>query len=183
MRQRALWRVLPYLRPHRAKVVFIAVTAIVSIGCQLAIPLVVKAAIDGPISDGDKSGLLPLFALAIGLALVEVSLTHRRRIYLAVVATDVETRLRDDFYEHLQRLEVGFHDRWQSGQLLSRASSDISMIRRFTAFGSIFLLVIAVEVVALHHSVERYRRPEARMRTPPAASPTAAGASTTSTTR
>ena len=121
MRQRALWRVLPYLRPHRAKVVFIAVTAIVSIGCQLAIPLVVKAAIDGPITDGDKSGLLPLFALAIGLALVEVSLTHRRRIYLAVVATDVETRLRDDFYEHLQRLEVGFHDRWQSGQLLSRA--------------------------------------------------------------
>ena len=43
----------------------------------------------------------------------------------------VETELRDDFYEHLQRLEVGFHDRWQSGQLLSRASSDISLIRRF----------------------------------------------------
>jgi ATP-binding cassette subfamily B protein len=149
VRQRALWRVLPYLRPHRAKVAFIAVTAIVSIGCQLAIPLVVKAAIDGPITDGDKSGLLPLFALAVGLALVEVGLTHRRRIYLAVVATDVETRLRDDFYAHLQRLEVAFHDRWQSGQLLSRASSDISMIRRFTAFGSIFLLVIAVEVVAI----------------------------------
>ena len=93
MRQRALWRVLPYLRPHRAKVVFIAVTAIVSIGCQLAIPLIVKAAIDGPITDGDKSR--PAAALrARGRARAR----SRSRSptagasTLAVVATDVETR-------------------------------------------------------------------------------------------
>jgi ATP-binding cassette subfamily B protein len=122
---------------------------VISIASQLAIPLVVKAAIDGPITDGDKRGLLPLFALTVALALLEIFLTYRRRIYLAYVATDVETRLRDDFYAHLQRLEVGFHDRWQSGQLLSRASSDIAMIRRFAAFGAIFLLVIVVEVLAI----------------------------------
>ncbi|MGH8978895.1 MAG: ABC transporter ATP-binding protein [Acidimicrobiia bacterium] len=120
-----------------------------SIGCQLAIPLVVAAAIDGPITDGDKAGLLPLFGLTVGLAIVEIALTYRRRLALADLATNVETRLRNDFYAHLQRLEVGFHDRWQSGQLLSRASSDISMIRRFTAFGAIFLLVIVVEVFAI----------------------------------
>jgi ATP-binding cassette subfamily B protein len=149
VRERALWRVLPYLRPHRADLGFIAASAIVSIGCQLAIPLVVKAAIDGPITDGDQGALFPLFGVTVGLAVVEIALTYRRRLLLAHVATDVETRLRDDFYAHLQRLEVGFHDRWQSGQLLSRASSDLSMIRRFTAFGAIFLLVIAVEVVAI----------------------------------
>ena len=149
MRQRALWRVLPYLRPHRAKMTFIAVSAVVSIASQLAIPLVVKAAIDGPIGDQDPAGLWPLFALTVALALLDLALTYRRRTYLAHVATAVETRLRDDFYAHLQRLEVGFHDRWQSGQLLSRASSDIAMIRRFTAFGAIFLLVIVVEVVGI----------------------------------
>ncbi len=57
--------------------------------------------------------------------------------------------MRNDLYEHLQRLEVGFHDRWQSGQLLSRASSDLSLVRRFASFGAIFLLVIVVEVLAI----------------------------------
>ena len=59
---------------------------------------------------------------------------------------DVETKLRNDLYRHLQRLDVGFHDRWQSGQLLSRATSDIATIRRFSAFGAVFLLIISLEV-------------------------------------
>jgi ATP-binding cassette subfamily B protein len=141
--------VLPYLRPHVAKIVFIMVSAVLSIGAQLSIPLIVKAAIDGPITDGSTSGLWSLFALTIGLATVEVVLTYRRRLYLVDLATDVETRIRNDLYAHLQRLEVGFHDRWQSGQLLSRASSDVSLIRRFAAFGAIFLVIIVVEVAAI----------------------------------
>jgi ATP-binding cassette subfamily B protein len=128
---------------------FIAGSAMLSIGAQLSIPLIAKAAIDGPITDGDKQGLVPLFLLAVVLGLFELSLTYRRRLALARLATTVETELRDDFYEQLQRLEVGFHDRWQSGQLLSRANSDISLIRRFAAFGAIFLLVIVVEVIAI----------------------------------
>ena len=149
MRQRALWRVGPYLRPHKKRICFIAGSAMLSIGAQLSIPLIAKAAIDGPITDGDKQGLVPLFVLAVVLGLFELSLTYRRRLSLARLATTVETELRDDFYEQLQRLEVGFHDRWQSGQLLSRANSDISLIRRFAAFGAIFLLVIVVEVIAI----------------------------------
>jgi ATP-binding cassette subfamily B protein len=120
-----------------------------SIGAQLTIPLIAKAAIDGPITDGDKQGLVPLFLLAVGLGLFELALTYRRRLALARLATTVETELRDDFYEQLQRLEVGFHDRWQSGQLLSRANSDISLIRRFAAFGAIFLVIIVIEVIVI----------------------------------
>ena len=149
MRERALLRVGPYLRPHTKRIGFIAGSAILSIGAQLAIPLIAEAAIDGPIHDGNKRGLVPLFVLAVALGLFELSLTYRRRLALASVATSVETELRDDFYEHLQRLEVGFHDRWQSGQLLSRANSDISLIRRFASFGAIFLLIIIVEVLAI----------------------------------
>jgi ATP-binding cassette subfamily B protein len=144
-----LWRVGPYLRPHSKRIGFIAGSAILSIGAQLAIPLIAKAAIDGPIHDGNKAGLVPLFVLAAVLGLFELSLTYRRRLSLARLATSVETELRDDFYEQLQRLEVGFHDRWQSGQLLSRANSDISLIRRFASFGAIFLLIIVVEVLAI----------------------------------
>ena len=149
MRQRALWRVGPYLRPHTKRIAFIAGSAMLSIGAQLTIPLIAKAAIDGPIHDGNKRALVPLLVLAVGLGLFELSFTYRRRLALAKVATSVETELRDDFYEQLQRLEVGFHDRWQSGQLLSRANSDISLIRRFASFGAIFLLIIVVEVLAI----------------------------------
>ncbi|MDQ1509158.1 MAG: ATP-binding cassette, subfamily bacterial [Actinomycetota bacterium] len=149
MRERALWRVGPYLRPHKKRMGFIAGSAMLSIGAQLAIPLIAKAAIDGPIHDGNKRALVPLLVLAVVLGLFELSLTYRRRLTLARVATSVETELRDDFYEHLQRLEVGFHDRWQSGQLLSRANSDISLIRRFAAFGAVFLLIIVMEVIAI----------------------------------
>src|SRR5439155_7379002 len=105
--------------------------------------------IDGPIADHSKRGLVPLLVVAAVLGVFELSLTYRRRLALARVATDVETELRDDFYEQLQRLEVGFHDRWQSGQLLSRASADISLIRRFASFGAIFLLIITIEVLAI----------------------------------
>ena len=149
MRERALWRVGPYLRPHAKRIGFIAGSAILSIGAQLAVPLIAAAAIDGPIHDGNKRGLVPLFALAIALGLFELALTYRRRLALAKLSTTVETELRDDFYEQLQRLEVGFHDRWQSGQLLSRANSDISLIRRFASFGAIFLFVIVIEVIAI----------------------------------
>ncbi len=149
MRERALWRVLPYLRPHKNRLAFIAGSAVVSVGAQLAVPLIAEAAIDGPIRDGNKRGLVPLLALALVLAIVELSLTYRRRLALSRVATSVETNLRDDFYAQLQRLDVGFHDRWQSGQLLSRANSDISLIRRFAAFGAIFLVIVVLEVIVI----------------------------------
>ena len=53
----------------------------------------------------------------------------------------METDLRRDLYGHLQDLPVSFHDRWQSGQLLSRATEDLSTIRRFLGFGLVFLVV------------------------------------------
>src|SRR5205823_2816447 len=47
---------------------------------------------------------------------------------------------RADLYAHLQRLHPGFHDHWQSGQLLSRATTDLSAIRRFAGFGIVFFI-------------------------------------------
>ena len=144
-----LRRVLPYYRPHRGKMAFVALSAVVSILAGLATPLIAKAVIDGPIAEADKGGIVPWVALAVALGAVETGLAHVRRQHLAVAAMDVETKLRDALYRHLQTLDVGFHDRWQSGQLLSRATSDIATIRRFTAFGAVFLLIISLEVLGI----------------------------------
>ena len=159
MRERALLRARPYLRPHAKNMAVVGASALVSIACGLAIPLVAKAAIDGPIERGDAGGLAPLFLLAVVLGCVEIAMTFRRRILLGRIAMDVETRLRDDLYAHLQRLDVGFHDRWQSGQLLSRAQSDIALIRRFVAFGAVFLVILVVDVVAIFVLLLRLHAP------------------------
>src|SRR2546430_10852995 len=57
-----------------------------------------------------------------------------------VASLHMETDLRNDFYAHLQSLQVSFHDNWQSGQLLSRAIADIGTVRRFVSFGLIWFL-------------------------------------------
>ena len=99
---------------------------------QLTIPLIVKAAIDGPITRRRQAAASCRCSCSRWVSAVfELALTYRRRLLARARRDQLETELRDDFYAHLQRLEVGFHDRWQSGQLLSRANSDISLIRRF----------------------------------------------------
>ncbi|MGO9505011.1 MAG: ABC transporter ATP-binding protein [Streptosporangiaceae bacterium] len=75
-----------------------------------------------------------------------------RRWVQASAVTGMERAIRDDLYAHLQRLEPSFHDTWQSGQLLSRATTDLSAIRRFAGFGIVFLITNVITflvVVAL----------------------------------
>lgn len=118
----------------------LAVT-LLGVGAGIVIPLVTKAIIDGPVAGGERGKLLPLALLALGLGAVEALLTLVRRWVQASAALGIESDLRAELYRHLQALPVSFHDRWQSGQLLSRAISDLGVIRRFIGFGLIFLVV------------------------------------------
>jgi ATP-binding cassette, subfamily B, bacterial len=148
-RSRALWRVRPYLRPYRVQMTIIMVSSILSSAGMVAVPLIVMAVIDGPLADGDEAGIVAWSGLVVVLAVCEVGLGFTRRFLLSVVATGLETQMRDDLYAQLQRLDVGFHDRWQSGQLLSRAMTDLAIIRRFAAFGAVFFVLITVQVAAI----------------------------------
>jgi ATP-binding cassette subfamily B protein len=134
----ALRRFLPYLRPHASLIVLTLAAAVVSLAAATAIPLVIKAIIDGPITQWRADELMPYAALILGLALVECVSNFTRRYFSILASLRMETELRDEFYAHLQALQVGFHDNWQSGQLLSRATADIQAIRRFIGFGLVF---------------------------------------------
>lgn len=147
--RRALWRTRPYLRPYARHMTVIVTTSILSSAFQVALPLIVKTVIDGPLQEGDRGGIFMWSAVAMVLAVLDIGLGFGRRYLLAVVATELETKLRDDLYAHLQRLDVGFHDRWQSGQLLSRATSDLGIVRRFIGFGAVFFVLIAIQVAAI----------------------------------
>ncbi|NHI19693.1 ABC transporter ATP-binding protein [Phycicoccus endophyticus] len=124
------------------------VAALGGVALSIGIPLVTRAIIDGPVTAGDLSALLPLCGLALALGVLEAVLVWARRWVQSGAVLGLETTLRHDLYARLQALPMAFHTRWQSGQLLSRATTDLSAIRRFSGFGLLFLLTNAVQLVA-----------------------------------
>src|SRR3954469_1034220 len=137
----SLWRIRSYVRPYAGQMVLMTLAAALAVGAGLVIPLVIQHVVDGPVREHDRGGLVALGVLALGLGAAEAALVFVRRWVQAYAALGMETAVRDDLYQHLQRLPVAFHDRWQTGQLLSRATSDLSQIRRFLSFGLVFLFV------------------------------------------
>ena len=121
----SLWRLRGYLRPHVRSLAIMLGTALAGVGLSIAIPLVTKALIDGPITDGELEPVLPLGLLALGLGVLEAFLIWVRRWVQSNAVLGLETEIRHDLYERLQKLPMSFHTRWESGQLLSRATLDV----------------------------------------------------------
>ncbi|MEU3287209.1 ABC transporter ATP-binding protein [Streptomyces longwoodensis] len=144
---RTLLRLWPYVRPVRARLFTAAFIAVVASCAGLVIPLVLKWMVDGPVADRDPGGvwLGALYLLLLGLA--EALLFGLRRWLVARPLSHVEAEMRADLYRHLQRLPIAFHDRWPSGQLLSRGTTDLMLLRMFLAFPLTFLLVNSVTIL------------------------------------
>ena len=136
----ALWRTRGYLRPYLGRLIFMLVAACLAVGAEILIPLLTKYIIDGAITHHHRELLVLLGLAATALGAAEALLNFLRRWAQARAVTGMEMAMRDDLYAHLQRLEPGFHDEWQSGQLLSRATTDLSAIRRFAGFGIVFFI-------------------------------------------
>ncbi|MDQ1700622.1 MAG: ATP-binding cassette, subfamily bacterial, partial [Frankiaceae bacterium] len=130
-RYRSLYGFRTYLRPFRWQMWVMFAAAFAMVAAATLVPLVIKAAVNGPIARGDRGAMVPVFLAALGLGVVECVLIFARRYIQSIAVLRVETNIRDDLYQHLQRLAVAFHDQWQTGQLLSRATTDLSSIRRF----------------------------------------------------
>ncbi len=123
--------------------------ATLAVAASTLIPLVLEAVVNGPIHRGDRAALIPMFLLALGLGTLEAALIVGRRRVQSIAVQKVEREIRDDLYARLQRLPVQFHDRWQTGQLLSRTTTDLGTIRRFFGFGAIFFIVDGLQYLAV----------------------------------
>ncbi|MCO1658423.1 ABC transporter ATP-binding protein [Pseudonocardia humida] len=143
----SLRRLAPYAAPHRVRLIVGGLAALLASLVGLGAPLLIGAVVDGPIARGELGSLPWLVLGVLALGLVEAVLITLRRLLVAHPANAIEAAMRDDLFAHLQRLPVAFHDRWASGQLLSRATTDLTTIRWLFAFSGLFLVINVITLV------------------------------------
>ena len=131
-------RLMGFLRPYRRQLWGSLAFAWAAMGMTVLIPWLIGRAVNA-IESGDKPDLLPLALAIFGAAILRLGLTVVRRLVAGKVSLAVEFDLRQMFYAHLQRLELGFFDGQQTGQLMSRATVDLGAIRFFLGYGLIFI--------------------------------------------
>lgn len=145
---RSISRLYPHVRPIIPRLVLGLLCALFASVVALAIPQVLRVLVNESLQPGGNTEAIWMSAgIILVLGIAEAGLVALRRQFVINPATTVETRMRVSLYDHLQELTVSFHDRWGSGQLLSRAMTDLNFLRRWMAFGAIMLVVTTLTVI------------------------------------
>src|SRR3954447_5378172 len=139
-------RLLGFLRPYRRGVLASALLAAAAMAMTAAIPWLTGRAID-QIRDGDRPALRTLAFAVLAAGVLRIALTVCRRLLAGRVSLGIEVNLRERMYGHLQSLELGFFDRQQTGQLMSRATVDLQSVRFFLGYGLVFILQSALTIL------------------------------------
>ena len=154
------YRLLGFLRPYRRGVAISSLLAAAAMVMTVALPYLTGRAVDA-LQTGAKHAqhhqeaarahdrhVLQMLALAIvATVLVRWGLTYMRRIIAGRVSLGIEYDLRERLYAHLQRLELAFFDRQQTGQLMSRATVDLQAVRFFLGYGLVFIMQSALTLL------------------------------------
>jgi ATP-binding cassette subfamily B protein len=147
---RRLW---PYLMAHRKDVILSFGAALVGMAVSAFTPVIQKVIIDDVIL-ADRRPLAPWLALLVAAGVFRFAVAHVRRWTGGRVAFSVQFDLRNAIYERLQRLDFARHDDFQTGQLVSRAGSDVGLVQTMLAFlplasGNLVMVVLSLGVMAV----------------------------------
>jgi ATP-binding cassette subfamily B protein len=146
-------RLSPYLMAHRRNVIIAFGSAIVGQAIAAFVPVIQKVVIDDVIVTQERP-LWPWLALLTLAALCTFFAAYVRRWIGGRVSLDVQFDLRNAIYERLQRLDFAAHDSMQTGQLVSRASSDLGLLQGLLSFlpillGNVVMLVLSLVVMTI----------------------------------
>ncbi|HEX3978858.1 MAG TPA: ABC transporter ATP-binding protein, partial [Solirubrobacteraceae bacterium] len=140
------WRLIGFLRPYRKGVIWSFVLAFGSLGATVLIPALTGVAINA-INHHHRHELVVLALVIAAAGLGRLVLSVYRRLIAGEVSLGVEVDLRNALYGQLQRLELGFFDRQQTGQLMSRATVDLQSVRFFLGYGLVFIAQAGVTIL------------------------------------
>jgi ATP-binding cassette subfamily B protein len=142
-----LLRIFPYAKSALPRVILGTVAAIAAHMFALSIPQLLRDLVNSLQKDGTTATLIPAVLAVLGLGLLEGASVLLRRWLVLTPGTHVEAGLRAKIYSKLQDLPVSFHDKWPSGQLLSRATGDLSLIRRWLSFGLVLFVANGLTII------------------------------------
>lgn len=146
---RTFWRITRLLGDYKWLTITGFTLAFAQMGLSLVVPRITQLTIDRALVGGD-AGLLAWYGLAlIGTAAVRFAVGVGRRLTTGKASLGIEYDLRNRLWAHLLRQPFGYFDRWPTGQLMSRAMSDISNVRMFLGYGMVFFTVNLVMIVAV----------------------------------
>ena len=143
---RTLLRIFPFAKRALPRIALGTFAALLGHMFALAIPQFLRNLVDS-LSGATFDLLLVAVLSVLAMGLLEATMVLLRRWLVLTPGTHVEAGLRRTLYAKLQDLPVAFHDKWPSGQLLSRASGDLSMIRRWLSFGLVLLVANILTIV------------------------------------
>jgi ATP-binding cassette subfamily B protein len=142
-----LRRALPVMRSHQGIFITALVLSFLGLVLQVQIPNLLNHAIDNSI----QKHTVPLSHYVwwvVGLGVAGAIAGYFSRLFLFETAYDIEYDLRNIIYEHLTKMSFSFYDRVQSGQLISRANSDIRTVQMYMTFAPMILVQCSIAVVA-----------------------------------
>ncbi|MDP9795318.1 ATP-binding cassette subfamily B protein [Catenuloplanes nepalensis] len=142
-----LRRAAPIVRAHRGLLITSLVLSFAGLIVQVQIPDLVRRGIDTALV-ARAAGLETFVWLIAGLALAQGVINFLARLYLLRTAYEMEYDLRTIVYTHLMRMPYAFYDRVQSGELMSRSSSDIRGVQMYLAFGPSIVVQCTIALVA-----------------------------------
>jgi ATP-binding cassette subfamily B protein len=145
---KTFWRILRLLGDHKWLTILGFTLAFAQLGLSLVVPWIVGLTTNA-LERGD-TGLLRTYGLALlGVAAVRFAVAVGRRLATGKVSLDIEYDLRNRMWSHLLRQSFGYFDRWPTGQLMSRAMSDIQNVRMFLGYGLVFFVANIFMMVAI----------------------------------
>lgn len=146
---RTFWRILKLLGDYKWLTVLGFTLAFAQMGLGLVVPRIVQLTIDNAL-EGGETALLVTYGLALlGVAAVRFVVGVGRRLASGRASLGIEYDLRNRMWAHLLRQSFGYFDRWPTGQLMSRAMSDIQNVRMFLGYGLIFFVTNIVMMAAI----------------------------------
>jgi ATP-binding cassette subfamily B protein len=147
-------RLLAFVRGHWYMLVFAFLCLITATIFAIAIPRMLGNGIDTVLGKGERSFVIIAAVVIIAASALRGLAGYGQRYFNEVMAQKATYFMRNALYERIQRLSFAFHDRSQTGQLMSRATVDIEVIRMFFAMGllgmaQVLLMIIAVAYMLL----------------------------------
>ncbi|MFO7696131.1 MAG: ABC transporter ATP-binding protein [Anaerolineae bacterium] len=146
----SIWRVLRAMKPYRKQVIYNWLFMACLVAADLALPRMLQRIIDRGINAGNVSVVLQSSLIMVGLILVSAGATVGITVYAVRVSQSVGADLRRELFARVLSLSARNLDQWQTGQLITRLSSDVQQVTQFVFFtGRMFLRVPLVAIGAL----------------------------------